>query len=69
MTHKTDAEAMIPAHVVNAYLVAFPHLRHVAARLPGLRAVRQFAQNASRLAAPAGVSAREVYNLMALADR
>ena len=60
---------MIPAHVVTAYVAAYPHLRYVAARLPDLRCVRAFAQNALRLAAPAGVSALDIWGLAALTSR
>jgi hypothetical protein len=59
----------IPDKVLNAYVARFPHLARLAAnaRSGDLRAIRTFAQNACRLEAPAGVSAREIWDLAGLA--
>lgn len=48
---------------VAAYVARYPSLRHVAANLPDLRAVRAFAQTACRLAMPPGVSLAQVWEL------
>lgn len=56
----------INAKTVAAYVNAYPHLQHLAARLPDPRAIRTFAQNACRLAVPPKITARQVLGLSAL---
>jgi hypothetical protein len=62
--------ATIPDAVLDAYAARFPHLRALAdnARKGDLRAVRTFAQTASRIVPPASVSVSELAALVALAE-
>jgi len=60
---RTGSMENLDPDTVAAYVAHYPSLRHVAANLPDLRAVRTFAQNACRLEVPPGVSIRKVWEL------
>jgi hypothetical protein len=65
-----SAKLAIPEHVLACYVERYPHLCHLAdnVRVGGRRTTVDFARVACRLSTPSGVTAREIYHLVGVAE-